>query len=169
MTEFLGNISFSRPYLMVALNSTSNYAVFYTQMAGTKAYTGVVIYHIHFDPDPANCGGKGVKSATTVYSHKMRYTDGGGSLMKEVIGKEHFRYFTVTPNVIYIAGYHSGFPSSSTAFTKLFTTVTAVRIEDIDTMQVHTPSAIAYFGAGTAINDLFNTKVATVLFFMNIG
>lgn len=144
---------------MVALNSTSNYAVFYNQMAmaGTKAYTGVVIYHIHFDPDPANCGGKGVKSATTVFSHKMRYTDGGGSLMKEVIGKEHFRYFT--SNVIYIAGYHSGFPSSSTAFAKPFSSLTAVRIEDIDTMQVHTPSPIAYFGSATAINNLFNPSV----------
>lgn len=116
LLTFDGGISNSIPYLMQAQSSSENYIAFFTSRVGANAYSAVVIYHVHFDPDASGCATQAYLSAPTVHSHVMRYMLSDSSSMTSMVGRQHMMYSS-RRTAIFVAGNHVRFPSKSTAWT----------------------------------------------------
>lgn len=142
---------------MVAASSTTNYIAFHTSRVETMAYSGVVIYKVLFNPDPAGCASQAFLTAPKVTSHLMRYTETGGTTLQAMIGRKSIVYGTKT-GAFLIGGYHTGFPSKTSAWSgKAFSTLTALKLADIDDMQMHTATATSLFT--TTTYTLFDAQV----------
>ena len=62
--------------MIVASSSTSNFVVV-KAYDSEKLFNTVLIFHVHFDPDPLGCASKFFKTPPKVTSYSVRYFDSG--------------------------------------------------------------------------------------------
>lgn len=152
----------------MALNSTSNYVAVVSAMTKSETfYSTLLIYHVHFDPDPNGCESRSFLTPPSVSSHALRYFDGGGQHFISpvgrqtiVVGRKHGAFL--------ISGAFTQYPSNSASVfmpAKVFSVLQAVRFPDIDLMQIHEVTAVTSpFQASNL--DLFQMAASATLTFL---